>query len=126
MQNQKKRKLRIRYALAFVMLLGIEVLIALFVHDAFIRPYVGDVLVVAVLYAAVRIVIPDRCRLLPLYIFLFAAMVECLQYFELVRLLGVADNAFLRVLIGSVFDWKDVLCYGAGCILLGIYEWKRK
>lgn len=126
LQNQEKRKLRIRYALAFVVLLGIEVLIALFVHDAFIRPYVGDVLVVAVLYVAVRIVIPDRCRLLPLYIFLFAAMVECLQYFELVRLLGVADNAFLRVLIGSVFDGKDILCYGAGCILLGIYEWKRK
>ena len=126
MQNQEKRKLRIRYALAFMVLLGIEVLIALFVHDTFIRPYVGDVLVVAVLYAAVRIVIPDRCRLLPLYIFLFAAAVECLQYFELVRFLGVADNAFLRVLIGSVFDWKDVLCYCAGCILLGIYEWKRK
>ena len=29
---------------------------------------------------------------------------------------------FLSVLVGSVFDWKDILCYVAGCILLGVYE----
>lgn len=124
LQNQERKKLRIRYAIAFIVLLAIEVLIALFVHDRFIRPYIGDVLVVVVLYVAVRIIIPDRCKLLPLYLFLFAAMVECLQYVNLVQLLGVENNPFLRVLIGSVFDLKDILCYGAGCILLGIYQWK--
>jgi len=119
-------KRRINYAIAFVVLLVIEVLIALFVHDTFIRPYIGDVLVVVVLYVAVRVIIPDRCRLLPLYIFLFAVLVEGLQYFHLVQLLGLENNTFLRVLIGSVFDVKDILCYAAGCILLGIYEWKIK
>lgn len=126
LQNKEKRKQRISYAIAFVILFIIEVIIALFVHDAFIRPYIGDVLVVLVLYMAVRIIITDGCRLLPLYIFLFATVVECLQYFNLIQILGVENNAFLRVLIGSVFDLKDILCYGAGCILLGIYEWKIK
>jgi len=36
------------------MLLLIEILIALFVHDEFIRPYVGDALVVIVLYCECR------------------------------------------------------------------------
>jgi len=126
LQNQEKRKQRISYAIAFIILLVVEVLIALFVHDAFIRPYIGDILVVGVLYLAVRIFVPDKCKLLPLYVFLFAAMVECLQYFKLVQILGIENNAFLRVLIGSVFDVKDILCYGVGCILLGIYEWKTK
>jgi len=126
LQNQEKRKRRISYAIAFIILLVVEVLIALFVHDAFIRPYIGDILVVGVLYLAVRIFVPDKCKLLPLYVFLFAAMVECLQYFKLVQILGIENNAFLRVLIGSVFDVKDILCYGVGCILLGIYEWKTK
>ena len=38
-------KRRIVYALIALGLLAVEVLIALFVHDNFIRPYVGDVLV---------------------------------------------------------------------------------
>lgn len=59
LQNQKKTRRRIHYAIAFLILLTIEVLIALFVHDVFIRPYFGDVLVVIVLYMAVRIVIPE-------------------------------------------------------------------
>lgn len=126
LQNKKKRKQRISYAIAFVILLVIEVLIALFVHDTFIRPYIGDVLVVVVLYMALRIFIPNGCKFLPLYIFLFAALVECLQFFNLTQILGVENNTFLRIVIGSVFDVKDILCYGVGSILLGIYEWKIK
>jgi hypothetical protein len=42
------------YALAALIIFAIEVCIALFVHDGFIRPYVGDVLAVALVYAALR------------------------------------------------------------------------
>ncbi len=116
---------RIIYVIATVLLLAIEVCIALFVHDRFIRPYVGDMLVVIVIYTFVRIFIPEKCRLLPLYIFLFAAGVEVLQWIGIVELLGLQDNRFFRVLIGSTFDVKDILCYGVGCVLLGVYEWKK-
>ena len=114
---------RLGYIIATVALLFVEVLIALFVHDNFVRPYIGDVLVVVVIYTFIRIFIPDKCRLLPLYVFIFAAFVEILQLFHLVDLLGLGDNRFFRVLIGSVFDFKDIVCYGVGCILLGAYEY---
>ena len=113
---------RIAYGIATFILLIIEVLIALFVHDAFIRPYVGDVLVVIVIYTFVRIFIPERCVFLPLFVFVFATLVEVLQLFNIVDLLGIGDNGFFRVLIGSVFDIKDVLCYAVGCLILGGYE----
>lgn len=119
LQNRKKRS---KYCIAFLLLLLIEVLIALFVHDDFIRPYVGDVLVVIVIYCFIRIWIPDKCKLLFLYIFLFAATVEGLQYLNLTERLGLESGTFLAVLVGSVADWKDVVCYAVGCILLGIYE----
>ena len=116
---------RIGYAIATVILLLIEVLIAIYVHDAFVRPYVGDVLVV--LYTFIRIFVPERCKLLPLYVFIFAALVEGMQMFHIVEALGWQDNRFLSILVGSVFDWKDILCYAVGCILLGVYEvLKRK
>lgn len=109
---------RMIYAIITVILLAIEVLIALFVHDNFIRPYVGDVLVVMVLYTFIRIFIPERVRLLPGYILCFAVLVEVLQYFRIVEVLGLSDNRFFSVLIGSVFDIKDIICYAVGCILI--------
>lgn len=115
-------KRRIGYAAAMVLLIITEVLIALYVHDDFVRPYVGDMLVVIAVYCAVRIVIPVKCKLLPLYVFIFAGGVELLQYFDLVGKLGLDNNVFLRTLLGSVFDVKDIACYAVGCIALGIYE----
>lgn len=126
MQKQRLVKRRIIYGVVFLILLALEVLIALYVHDKLIRPYIGDIIVVMVLYAAVRVVRPEGFILLPLYLFLFAALVEGLQFFNLIELLKVENNTLLRVLIGSVFDVKDILCYGIGCILLGIFEWKIK
>ena len=107
----------------FMIFLAIEVLIALYVHDDFVRPYLGDVLVVVVLYFFVRIWIPEKYRWLPGAIFVFAAAVEILQYFRLVEILGVENNVFLRTILGSTFDFKDIVCYGAGCLLLGLYDW---
>lgn len=122
-QNDKsKANKRIIYLLLTVLLLCIEVVIALFVHDRFIRPYMGDVLVVVVIYTFIRIFIPEKLRLLPLYIFVFAAGVEGLQYLQIVDRLGLQNNPFLRILIGSVFDWKDIGCYAVGCLLLGGFE----
>ena len=118
----EKRKKRIAYFVATVILFGIELLIALFVQDNFIRPYVGDVLVVVLLYTFVRIFWPEGVRLLPLYIFVFAAGVEVLQYFRIAEVLGLSDNRIMSVVIGSVFDWKDVVCYGVGCAVIGVYE----
>lgn len=117
------KKKRIIYAIAFIILLAVEVLIALFIHDSFIRPYVGDMLVVIVVYSFIRIFIPEQVRLMPLWVFIFASCVELLQLFGLVERLGLEGNAFFRVLIGSVFDIKDILCYAVGCVLLGIHEY---
>ena len=118
-------KKRLIYALATIILIAVEVLIALFVHDNFVRPYIGDVIVVVVVYCFVRIIIPEKVHLLPLYVFLFAIMVEVLQYFHIVDLLGLGNSTFFRILIGGVFDFKDILCYGIGCLLLGVWEFFR-
>lgn len=115
-------KKRIIYAIVTFCLIVIEVLIAIFIHDKFIRPYIGDVIVVVVIYTFIRIFIPEKCNLLPLWVFIFAAGVEVLQLFHIVDLLGLGSIRFFRILIGSVFDLHDILCYAVGCMLLGVYE----
>ena len=118
-------KKRILYGVATLLLLLTEVIIALYVHDDFIRPYVGDLLVVIVIYTFIRIFIPEKCKIMPLLIFIFAAGVELLQLANIVEILGIADNKFLKILIGSVFDIKDIVCYAVGCAMLCMYEWVR-
>ena len=108
---------RLRYAIAFLLILVLEILIALFVRDSFIRPYGGDVLVTVLLCCFCRIFFPRGIRLLPLYVFLFAAAVEIGQYFGIVHLLGLSGNPFFRTLIGTTFSAADLVCYGVGCHL---------
>lgn len=115
-------KKRLGYILAFVLLLTVEILIALFVRDDFIRPYGGDILVTVLICAAVRILFPTGIRFLPLWVFLFAAGVEIGQYFDFVTLLGLGNIAFFRILLGSTFSFEDLLCYAAGCVLFLLGE----
>ena len=111
----KDRTLRLIYAAAALCLLALEVVIALFVHDAFIRPYFGDVLVVILLYCIVRAVSPRRPVWLSAAVFAFAVLVECSQLIPLVSLLGLDGSAFMRTVMGTSFAWGDILCYAAGC-----------
>ena len=108
---------RILYLLIFCGLLAIEVVIALFVNDSFVRPYVGDVLVTLLLCCLCRVIVPSKVRLLPIYVFVFAACVEIGQYFDLVALLGLADNRILSVALGRTFSWADLVCYAVGCVV---------
>lgn len=115
-------KPRIKYLLAFIAIFILEVFIALFVRDRFIRPYGGDILVTVLICCFVRIFFPTGVRLLPVWVFLFAAAVEIGQYFDFVSLLGLGSIPFFRILLGSTFSFADILCYGAGCLLFFIAE----
>ena len=120
-----KNRWRAGYLTAFLILLGVEIVIALYVHDSFIRPYVGDALVMILLYCLIRIIIPDKMKMLPLWLFLLGAATEILQAGHLADRIGLGNNRFFRVLLGTTADWHDILCYGAGCLLLGGWElWK--
>ncbi len=121
----KHRKLRLFYLLAFLLIFTVELLIALFVRDRFIRPYGGDILVTVLLCCFLRIFFPNSVRLLPLWVFLFAAAVEFAQAADFVTLLGLGDSVFFRTLLGTTFSPADILCYGAGCLLFAGTEFLR-
>ena len=73
-------KKRLLFAGLFALLFGIECLIALYIRDRFIRPYLGDMLVTVLLYFFVRIWVPQGVRRLSLWIFFFAVAVEVSQH----------------------------------------------
>jgi len=115
-------KLDTKCLFSFIIVFIIEAIIAVFIHDNFIRPYLGDVLVVVLIYCFIKAFVRNETKLLPLYIFIFAVLVEVGQYFNLAKLLGLSNYKIARIIIGSTFDMKDIACYLAGCVGLFLYE----
>lgn len=118
--NNMKRK-RLLFAVSAVILLVIEILIGLFVRDSFVRPYLGDALVVILIWCVVRVVIPDKFVWLSGSVFLFAVIVEVSQIFPLCDVLGI-ENRLIRTLMGTSFAWGDIVAYLAGCLITGAID----
>jgi hypothetical protein len=117
-----KIKISIKYLCAFLVILTVEVLIALFTKDNFIREHLGDVLVVVLIYCFIKTFIRSEIKLLWLYIFLFAALVEIGQYYNFVDMIGLGDNRLARIIFGTTFDVNDIICYLVGCVGIWIFE----
>lgn len=102
-------KRRLLSALIFASFLGLEIWIALYVHDRIVRPYLGDVLAVICIYFLARVV-AVRMRWLSIPVTLFAFCVEAVQ---LTGLSGILPEPFSTI-VGGTFDPADLLCYLAG------------
>lgn len=122
-------KKHIKYIIVFVMLLIIEIFIGIFMHKGFIRDYGGDMLILPLLYAFTRIFLVEDSKTtrlyLPLGLFLFGVCVELLQAVDLIDILEIGRNSTLGIIIGSTCDWKDILCYLAGTVLILCYNYKN-
>ena len=125
------KNFRLTYTVIFGILLFTEILIGLFVHDNFVRPYMGDVLITILICCLCRAVMPKGMYALPIYVFVFATLVEVAQYFDIVKLLGLENNTFISTIIGTTFSTMDLICYGVGCLAFWTIEkavkifWKR-
>ena len=116
-----KTKIRITYGALFLLLFAAELCIALFVKDKFIRPYVGDVLVIPLLCSLFRVIAPLKPRFLGLYTVLLGVVAEIMQLCHLDKMLGVEGTA-LGIILGSTFDIKDIICYVIGGTLFFILD----
>lgn len=105
-----------------LLLFTVEVLIALFVHDRFVRPYLGDYIVVFLIYCAVRTFLKASPLKIAIGVLLFAYTIEVLQYFRIVDRLGLADNRLAKTVIGYGFEWLDLLAYTLGVITILVIE----
>jgi len=113
------------YAFSALLLLVTEVLIALFVHDQFIRPYIGDFLVVILIYCFVKSFLNTPVVPTALGVLVFAYTVELLQYFRIVEVLGLQHSRAARIIIGSSFEWQDMLAYTMGVLMVILVEKKQ-
>lgn len=111
-----------KYFAIAVLLLFIEILIAMFAHDKFIRPYVGDYLVVILVYCFLKSFINLPVQVAAVIVLLFSFSVEIAQYLNLVSHLGLQNSETAKTIIGNSFSWADILAYSAGILSVIITE----
>lgn len=112
------------FGFAFL-LFFIEVLIALYVHDPFVRPYLGDVLVVILMYSFLKSFLQLPVVSIALFVLAFSFVIEWLQYLKVVETLGLENSKIARTILGTSFSWIDVLTYVIGIAIVLIAEKKQ-
>ena len=105
----------------------VEVLIAtVFKHWFFVRAYLGDVIVVLLIYTFILSFFEVKNKsILILGIFIFSVLIETLQYLGIAEYLQLKPGSIAHIVVGSSFSWIDILCYAAGCLLLSLLPKKE-
>lgn len=103
-----------KYLFLTLALLVTEVIIVLFVHDGFIRSYVGDFLVVILIYCFLQTFSNFSAQTVAFSVLIFAYALEGLQYFNWLHRLGWQRSALATIVLGNSFAWADVLAYTLG------------
>jgi hypothetical protein len=107
---------------------SIEVLIALYVDDNFVRPYLGDVLVVILIYCFLKSFVKLPVLTVATFVLLFAFGIEFLQFLNIVEKLGLEESKIASTVLGTSFAWIDLLTYIIGIAIVLIVEkyWHKK
>ncbi|MEN8817254.1 MAG: DUF2809 domain-containing protein [Nonlabens sp.] len=100
----------------------VEFFIEQYVHDSFIRPYLGDFLVVILLYAILISISKLQVYTAAVVTLIFSYLVETAQYLQLVSFLGLEEYKWSRIIIGTSFSWWDVLMYSLGFLFIILIE----
>jgi DNA integrity scanning protein DisA with diadenylate cyclase activity len=115
-------KINLSYFLLFVVLLIAELLIGIYMHDAFIRPFGGDFLVVVMLYCFIKSMADTSVIKTAAGVLIFSYAIEISQYFHLVKLLGLQHSRVALLILGSSFSFNDLWCYTLGILLVLFIE----
>jgi len=114
-----KIQFSLKYFIITVLLFLTEVLIATVLKDIFfVRAYLGDVIVVILLYTFIKSFIKIDNQKLIVGIFIFSCMIEFAQYFNIAEKLGFRRGSLMYIVIGNSFSWVDIACYATGCLFL--------
>lgn len=122
MTQAKLWRISWRHLWLFVAIFVVEVLIALFVRDQFIRPFFGDFLVVVLIFYFCKAFVDLPNRALGAGVLVFAFAIEFGQYFRMVEVLGLAHVKLARIVLGTTFSWLDLVAYGLGVLCVVMVE----
>ena len=118
----------LKYFLTAFALFITEFLIARFINGGFIRNVLGDYLVVFLIYYFLLSFYKWQKIKLAVFVLLVAYLIEILQYVQILKILGIPKSTFTDIILGSSFDWLDMLAYTLAFLSIVFMQriWKKK
>lgn len=117
------KQYRVSMAIAAVIIFIVEFMIATkFKHYHFLRGFVGDYLVVILLYTILQAIKPLKPVVAGIMIFLFSVGVEFMQMINPAKLLGFAKGSAGEIIIGSTFSVEDIIMYFCGTVTVVVID----
>ena len=113
------------YFVYFMILLIIEVAIAVFIKEGFIRSSFGDFLVVMLIYCFIKSFINAKPITIAIGVLIFAFIIEFLQLFQILKSLKLQNNKILSTVFGNTFQMSDLIFYTLGVVTILIIEYKH-
>jgi hypothetical protein len=106
------------YFAFFTLLLVVEIAIAIFLKEGFIRHTFGDYLVVILMYTCIKSFSNIKPLAVAIGVLLFAFSIEFLQLFNLLDVLNLRDSHLAKLILGSTFHISDLIAYTLGVLTI--------
>ena len=125
LMNNPLPTFRVRFHLGYCLfaltVLLVEIVIAKYM-SGWVRSYLGDVLVIILLYSAIMSVVELNKKSVVLFTLIVAFAIEFAQYFKLAERLGFVPDSLAYIVLGNTFSGADLGCYVVGAILILLFE----
>jgi len=116
-------KRRLIYCSLSVLCFVVCILIVILFNDNhFIRGFIGDVIVILLVYFLSKIFYDFHAQKLTTFVLMVAFATEFLQLAKLTTFLGLEHNTLVRLIFGSVFDPYDLFAYTIGAVLVYVID----
>ncbi|WP_293339852.1 DUF2809 domain-containing protein [Microcoleus sp. CAWBG58] len=115
-----------KYFYFALILFFIEIVIAIFFRDKFVRYFLGDLLVVIFLYCFIMSWLRIESTKVAFSVIIFSFVIETLQYFNILNALGWENNQIAIIILGNSFDAMDLVAYTAGIAIVLWLENRKK
>jgi hypothetical protein len=106
-----------RYFIPFLLVLVAEIAIAVFHFHRFVRGFLGDILAIPLLYYLLRAFASISHKRALILVLATAFVIEGLQWINFAEISGITSGFWL-ILLGNTFDWKDLIAYGLGGLII--------
>jgi hypothetical protein len=118
-----KRRL-IYFVLTVACFIDCIIIVKIFSGNQFIRGFIGDTIVILLVYFFIKIFSDFHALKLTLFTLAIAFTTESLQYLRLASYLGLEHNPLAVLIFGSVFDPYDLVAYTIGAVLVYFIDTK--
>lgn len=115
----------LRYFTITIVLFLIEMVIAFYVTQEFIRYTFGDFLAVILIYYFIKSLVKAKPIYIAISVIIISFGIEFLQLIDILEILNIKKNLFTKLVLGTTFSISDLIAYTLGVLAVFFIDTKK-